>query len=102
MAATGQDRILQYSPAGSLLLSIGNTGSGAGQFKVPKGFTVEPGWPVTKSFKVTAQRKSKGNVKIFAYAGGKKGQVETEVDQALSVAPGIDREVSDADLPPRY
>lgn len=43
VAATGQDQILQYSPAGTLLQSIGSTGTAGGKFKFPKGVAVEAG-----------------------------------------------------------
>jgi len=43
VASAGQDRIYQYSPSGTLLQSIGSTGTAGGQFKFPKGVAVDAG-----------------------------------------------------------
>ena len=43
VAATGQDKIFELSPAGTQLLGVGSNGTSGGQFKVPKGVSVETG-----------------------------------------------------------
>ncbi len=43
VAETGSNRILKYTPGGTLLKAIGSFGTGQAQFNTPKGVSVEPG-----------------------------------------------------------